>query len=131
MSAFKCSDKHMQYIANRLYSYEMLERGSRDEESVKNMVNRWIDLNIQALQERYGDSKEMYKDSKYIERINVILDLDKFQLLKALQCLRYQCSEGNVPDTKGYKELEEIIHEVAMSIIYSMPEYEGAEWEII
>lgn len=131
MSAFKCSDKHMQYIANALYSWEMLEHGSRDEESVKNMVNRWIDLNIQALQERYGDSKEMYKDSKYIEKINVIFDMDKIQLVKALQCLHYQCSEGNVPETKGYKELENVIREVIMSIIYSMPEYDQAEWEII
>ena len=131
MSAFKCSDKHMQYIANALYSWEMLEHGSRDEESVKNMVNRWIDLNIQALQERYGDSKEMYKDSKYIEKINVMLDMDKIQLVKALQCLHYQCSEGNVPETKGYKELENVIREVVMSIIYSMPEYDQAEWEII
>lgn len=131
MSAFKCSDKHMQYIANGLYSYEMLEHGSRDEESVKNMVNRWIDLNIQALQERYGDSKEMYKDSKYIEKINVMLDMDKIQLVKALQCLHYQCSEGNVPETKGYKELENVIREVVMSIIYSMPEYGEAEWEIV
>ena len=131
MSAFKCSDKHMQYIANALYSWEMLEHGSRDEESVKNMVNRWIDLNIQALQERYGDSKEMYKDSKYIEKINVVLDMDKIQLVKALQCLHYQCSEGNVPETKGYKELENVIREVVMSIIYSMPEYDQAEWEII
>ena len=131
MSAFKCSDKHMQYIANGLYSYEMLERGSRDEESVKNMVNRWIDLNIQALQERYGDSKEMYKDSKYIEKINVTFDIDKIQLVKALQCLHYQCSEGNVPETKGYKELENVIREVVMSIIYSMPKYDQAEWEII
>lgn len=131
MSAFKCSDKHMQYIANALYSWEMLEHGSRDEESVKNMVNRWIDLNIQALQERYGDSKEMYKDSKYIEKINVIFDMDKIQLVKALQCLHYQCSEGNVPETKGYKELENVIREVVMSIIYSMPEYDQAEWEII
>ena len=131
MSAFKCSDKHMQYIANALYSWEMLEHGSRDEESVKNMVNRWIDLNIQALQERYGDSKEMYKDSKYIEKINVVLDMDKIQLVKALQCLHYQCSEGNVPETKGYKELENVIREVVMSIIYSMPEYDEAEWEIV
>ena len=131
MSAFKCSDKHMQYIANGLYSFDMLEKGSRDEESVKNMVNRWIDLNIQALKERYGDSEDMYKGYKYINQINVILDLNKVQLIKALQCLHYQCSEGNVPDSKGYKELEEVTQEVVMSIIYSMPEYEEAEWEIV
>ena len=73
----------------------------------------------------------MYKDSKYIEKINVMLDMDKIQLVKALQCLHYQCSEGNVPETKGYKELENVIREVVMSIIYSMPEYDQAEWEII
>ena len=47
---------------------------------------------------------------------------------KAAQCLRYQCSEGDVPEWTLYKGLNNIIECFANEIISNMPEYEAANW---
>ena len=48
--------------------------------------------------------------------------------LKAMECLRYQCSEGKVPETDLYKGLEKAIGDLASVIVNELPEYEKAEW---
>lgn len=47
---------------------------------------------------------------------------------KALCCLTYQCSEGNVPETDTYKRLIECEQFLAANIVCSLPEYAAAAW---
>jgi hypothetical protein len=47
---------------------------------------------------------------------------------KAAKCLRYQCSEGNVPETALYRELEALLAANAEEIVTNLPEYEAASW---
>jgi hypothetical protein len=49
--------------------------------------------------------------------------------LKALQCLRYQCSEGDIPERPLFKELEAALAAVACAIVERMPIYEQAPWD--
>jgi hypothetical protein len=54
---------------------------------------------------------------------------DKYQALKSMHCLRYQCDEGDVPDSNMYKILDNIIRNWESYIIDSLPEYERARWD--
>lgn len=54
--------------------------------------------------------------------------LSKVALFKALVCLMYQCSEGDVPETSTFKELRRVRSEVAESIVRDLPAWEKEEW---
>ncbi len=47
---------------------------------------------------------------------------------KAMRCLRYQCSEGDVPGTELYRELQAAIGEIALAVVEAMPCYSAAPW---
>lgn len=47
---------------------------------------------------------------------------------KALQCLRYQCNEGNIPSRPAYAALCEAISEIADEIVQSLAAYSKASW---
>lgn len=48
--------------------------------------------------------------------------------IKALGCLRYQCSEGDAPESPMYQALEEAIGVLSYEVVARMPEYEAAPW---
>ena len=47
---------------------------------------------------------------------------------KAASCLRYQCSEGDVPETELYKALVQFIGDLASETLDETDEYEAAPW---
>lgn len=51
------------------------------------------------------------------------------QAYKSARCLRYQCSEGDVPSTELYRQLDEATNIIAHAIVAAMPEYEAAAWD--
>jgi hypothetical protein len=52
------------------------------------------------------------------------------QMLKSLQCLIYQCSEGNVPERETYKALERVADLIKDRIISDLPVYKAAKWDL-
>lgn len=48
--------------------------------------------------------------------------------LKAMRCLVYQCSEGDVPATPLYKFLDDFSKQVALRLVSRMPAYDAAPW---
>lgn len=68
---------------------------------------------------RYAAPKNAYAINKTSARC---------QVYKALQCLRYQCSEGEVPKSALYRDLTERMHEMASIIIEGLPDYGSAPW---
>ena len=84
-------------------------------------------LNSLALKVRYNEEPSPgYKfcSIKYTEASSC-----KVQLLKSLQCLIYQCSEGSVVKTGLYKKLIEVKNDLMDLIIRDLPEYENAVWD--
>ena len=79
-------------------------------------------LNVDAIRARYRNPgcAPNYKFSQEC--------FSKIESFKATQCLLYQCSEGNVPDEKLFKLLEDHSNELAKSIVQSLPEYERSSW---
>lgn len=55
----------------------------------------------------------------------------KVQQFKALQCLIYQCSEGEAIESRElYKQLESVKTWLAGEIVADLPEYNAAEWDL-
>lgn len=79
-------------------------------------------MNEDALKARYGD--EPAGGFEYV----YFLIPNRYQLLKSLRCFLYQCSEGDVPNTQLFKDVEEFAGNLALAIIEDSPEYEKANW---
>jgi hypothetical protein len=46
-----------------------------------------------------------------------------------MHCLRYQCSEGDVPKKSLYRWLSRAIHHYESKIVSELQEYEDAKWD--
>jgi len=80
-------------------------------------------MNVRAVNERYRETNPV-PAYRYVCR-GPVTDI---QALKSLQCLRYQCSEGSVPESKLYTLINDIISDLAQHIVSFLPQYEAAEW---
>lgn len=121
MSAFVISDKTM----HRCVSAFSENKASEDcDEIGRNLFK----MNNDAVESRYQDRHPdtFYDPEKYRYRV---MFPDKLNQVKALHCLRYQCSEGDVPECDLYKELESKIREIESRIVHSLPEYEALPWD--
>ena len=84
-------------------------------------------MNWAAFCQRYEDGAEWVADERPYE-YTYDFPPTLIQAVKAMQCLRYQCTEGNVPDMPLYKALSAIMDSTAMLIVTSSPEYRAAGW---
>ena len=53
----------------------------------------------------------------------------RIEHVKSLQCLIYQCSEGDIDQQPLYKALRKKERETLGEIVLSLPEYEAAAWD--
>ncbi len=120
------SDSGMYFIpeftkAPRTYDIEEIET------SVRSVVNALREANYEAVNSRYDENTapEILIFSNYPTEWASWSDI---QLLKNLQCLRYQMSEGFVPESEIYKRLETLINDLAVYIVGKTAEYDKAEW---
>jgi len=93
-------------------------------EDYERLANDLFQMNVNAVKQRYSGDTEEYT-YQFRTSINV---RPAVEVYKAAQCLRYQCSEGNVPNTPLYKALNQFCSDLAEAIIADMPEYESAPW---
>ena len=103
-------------------------------ESVKQLGRDLHAMNVVAVRARYPDDtlddlpgSGMFYEPRFVATLGGLRS--RCQYLMDLHCLRYQCSEGTVPDWPLYKTLAEITYSVADSIATSLPEYEQARWD--
>jgi len=130
MSAFLVTEKTlyncMKAITKAQYSalYKDIDGSQKKFKIIFMALNS---LNSLALKVRYNEEPSPgYKfcSIKYTEASSC-----KIQLLKSLQCLIYQCSEGSVIKTGLYKKLLEVKSDLQDLIIRDLPEYEKAVWD--
>jgi hypothetical protein len=79
-------------------------------------------MNMDAVNQRYEESNEP-PEYEYRQR-----NCNRHETLKAMHCLRYQCTEGNVPECALYAKLTEAIHSLADDIVTDSPEWDAAPW---
>ena len=85
-------------------------------------------LNCRAVNARYGqDQAKTFRalDFKY----DPLEFAGSVQCLKSLDCLIYQCSEGNIPKDPLYQWLVQLSDHMAHTIVTHLPDFEKAEWD--
>ena len=89
------------------------------------LANALLKMNIKAYEERYGE-KVAPREIVYTP-----LRTSPEQALKSMHCLSYQASEGDVPNDPLYKFLDDAINATADYIVYHLPAYQEAQWDIL
>jgi hypothetical protein len=92
-------------------------------ETAKAIGKALFQLNADAVNQRYGE-RDQPPDYKWRHA-----DTSDIQQYKAVQCLSYQCAEGDVPERPLYRELEHLERLMAAEIIRRLPAYERAPWD--
>jgi hypothetical protein len=113
-------------ISTLRYSGEGLTPLARLNEHGSNIGNALFEMNEKAYNSRYPQHATL-TTWNYLTS----LDLKKYEpieLFVALDCLSYQCSEGNVPESALFKELEQVRDQIACSIVRGLPEYSKVPW---
>jgi hypothetical protein len=98
-------------------------------------------MNIEAIMQRYPDCRtdpdnmpgwqgcEMMPTTYYFGNFRrPMREAELVICLKAMHCLSYQCSEGDVPKTPLFKALEEACGVIAGVVVTSLPGYQSAPW---
>lgn len=141
MSAFIVSDKTMSVVVNAISflcwempAYGLYGSGFRREweeqtgidprENAGDLYRALFDLNTEAVDQRYNE-----ENVREYPKYDVTLDVNNYQRLKSMQCLLYQCSEGNVPESRLYKMLERSINRMALHIAEGAEQYDKANWD--
>jgi len=133
MSAFIVSDDTMHTVVTALTEHIRRWR-SHNRAEFANM-NLWetdgvetkiggllYAMNAQAVETRYSEAQEPIEYSFAQRRTNA------HAAYKAVQCLLYQCCEGEINGTPLYRELETFRHNLADQIVTETPEYNAAPW---
>jgi hypothetical protein len=82
-------------------------------------------MNRRALRARYVRSDDNPLPQFVIERWADATPVEQF---KAIYCLLYQCSEGDVTKSPLYDELNHAAAELAQRIVQDLPDYDKASW---
>ena len=91
------------------------------------LAQAMFQLNCDGVIARYGEGEaEKFRPLNFTYKPEG--DTFLVQVLKSLQCFLYQCSEGDVPETKLYQFFEEVSHHVALKIVMDLPAYDKATW---
>jgi len=85
--------------------------------------NKLYDLNAKAVAQRYDEKPDSFKFKKEETPVN------KISAVKALHCLRYQCSEGDVPKDPLFKKISRAIEILSEDIVCNLPEWNEEPWD--
>lgn len=126
MSAFVVSGKTLNNVVSGIvnnpacFANVLAVIGSNDPQTISDALNA---MNVDAVNQRYGESAEA-ESVPFIDT-----KPSHITVYKSCRCLRYQCSEGNVPKTALYRALDEGIQTLGYEIINALPEYAAVAWD--
>jgi hypothetical protein len=134
MSAFVVDDSTINRVVTAIcyggvdhdWSRHELERTMNYDLTVRDgctaLAQAMHDLNVEAVNQRYNEHTAP-KEIRFTETSFG----NPCAVLKSLECWLYQCSEGNVPETQLFQEMEKIRNNIARQIARALPEYENAD----
>jgi hypothetical protein len=82
-------------------------------------------MNAEAVAQRYAEPAEQVEPFRYCE-----VDYPLAQRYKSVGCLRYQCSEGNVPESPLYGRLTELYDRLAHELAHTIAAVDAARWDL-
>lgn len=87
-------------------------------------------LNCRAVDARYGSGSADGMGGRVFRFNHAGSGIGVFEIIKAINCWHYQCSEGDeVPENPLFKVMEKISGSLAQSIVSRLPEYDRLPWE--
>ncbi len=136
MSAFIVSMQTMQNVvnavdmANRRYrnrEYTFCGVDVRDSRDLVTVGNVLFNMNQEAVNQRYVEEDFA---PEYVHRLHIpVTGKALAPYIKAMDCLIYQCTEGNVPDHAHYKQLVAVRGMLVDELLRGLPEYSNAKWD--
>jgi len=138
MSAYIVEDKTINTVTNWIarevqqdgwLKSEIEELGFKidDPDFHSKLAQALFDLNVAGVFARYGDNEDL-KDRKSF-KYELTESAEDHQVLKSLECLVYQCAEGDVPGTPLYKFLDNIcMKHLLQKIVRQSKFYEMSIW---
>ena len=90
------------------------------------LANAVFDLNVAAVKARYGEAEgEGFPLPTFTY---VFTPATQIEVIKALECWKYQCTEGRMPASELYKAMTVTHHLLCTDYIHQTKEYEAAPW---
>lgn len=141
MSSFFVGNQQISKLANTLHRVSPRLNGdvaSRLPPSAEELAFDLYKMNIDALAHRYQDWSEMVEPFEYNETLgfNVWSDSDAkteerelAQMYQSMMCYLYQCSEGEVGESKLFKDVQHLHSSLAHNIARRFAKENGAKWE--
>lgn len=128
MSAFIVTnstiDQIISFCANRENQNHIKMPCLLDSAKGRNLFGqKLLDMNITAVNVRYPETPSKCQRYRFSENT-----ASPVQTLKSLQCLLYQCAEGDTPETDLYKKMDSLAGKIAMFIVTQSPEYQAVTW---
>lgn len=138
MSAFIVDDAILNQIRNKLIANDVLGNRFRSvpatyefiTKEMTNLVNKWAKMNRYAIKCRYGDVVKPSRFASLPVSQNLKDIISDVQFFKHLQCLQYQCSEGDTEKRhrKSWKLLEDQMSNIAQRIVSNLSDYADVQW---
>jgi len=126
-----CIDRIINYLfwnRDKMYcklkNFKTTFEENKDEDA---LGKKLFEMNADAVAQRYREKKPDYSSADEYKFTDVS-GVSIAQAWQSARCLRYQCSEGNVPKRKLFKQLDEFIDELADKMATERAEAEKAEW---
>ena len=137
MSAWLVQDATINHIADMMVYGPINLSPILPNLTQKDCANKLKTMNLESLNQRYGDTYDKVdaevSDEKFdeypIRIMNNTPSPPLINSLKHVQCFLYQCTEGDVPDSPLYKDVEKLQESIIWEIITNMKAYNDAKWE--
>jgi hypothetical protein len=145
MSAFICSDNTFGriYIGFKRFNFtenpftqkaieDLLQYAEKDSTKDREAaaISQLYALNVEAINQRYGDGTKPIIGKRQLNQICGLWCFTSIgQFLKSLECLRYQMSEGDVPESELYKLVSQLIEALYLDSANLTDMYKGAYWD--
>lgn len=87
-------------------------------------------LNVTAVNQRYGTVTESNIREEQLSDITCLVAIiSPYQFAKSLESLLYQMSEGDVPKSRLYRLVSDLLNAVCRDIVTESTMYKNADWD--
>ena len=120
---------YMESLGGRHFSFHRLKALGYNlsfEEDCKKLAEDMFALNVEAVEQRYGKG-EAKKFRPLNFRFRFVENEGIIRTIKALGTWSYQCTEGSVPKTEIYQEMDAIQTSMYVKFAHSTKEWLGEE----
>jgi hypothetical protein len=125
MSAFIIQPATMDRVVYAWGEFHRLRECAQLDEIGKRLFR----MNADAVAARYREQPDYTDAEEYRFSPFSLMNSPLIHQIKAVDCLMYQCSEGNVPERDDYKALIALRSFLCGAFLRRLPEFEAAPWD--